>query len=211
VDDTGQTWLAELDADGEEARMLRPLPAAAITYRMTFGPRAGQKVLHDARPARRARSTTCRLRAPRAARTQPAGRYGLHHPQGLSAGRGYSGSLHGVALGPARRKPQAVGVHVADDLAVVLDFVLEQIERERLLAVGQAVEVQVGKVLARAGQSRSPGPYSLSAGTAAGCTGATSAAALSSALSSACSSPYSVSNDSACKPCSRSQRTITGT
>ncbi|MCE2646811.1 MAG: hypothetical protein LW835_16745, partial [Burkholderiaceae bacterium] len=109
VDDTGQTWLAELDADGEEARMLRPLPAAAITYRMTFGPRAGQKVLHDARPTRRARSTTCRLRAPRAARTQPAGRYGLHHPQGLSAGRGYSGSLHGVALGPARRKPQAVG------------------------------------------------------------------------------------------------------
>jgi hypothetical protein len=74
VDDTGQTWLAELDADGEEARMLRPLPAEAITYRMTFGPRAGQKVLHDARPTRRARSTTCRLRAPRAARRAHAAR-----------------------------------------------------------------------------------------------------------------------------------------
>jgi hypothetical protein len=33
------------DADGEEARTLRPLQAAAITYRIAFGPRAGQKVL----------------------------------------------------------------------------------------------------------------------------------------------------------------------
>ena len=31
--------------DGEEARTLRPLQAAAITYRIAFGPRAGQKVL----------------------------------------------------------------------------------------------------------------------------------------------------------------------
>ncbi|MDN8842646.1 transposase, partial [Staphylococcus aureus] len=29
----------------EEARTLRPLQAAAITYRIAFGPRAGQKVL----------------------------------------------------------------------------------------------------------------------------------------------------------------------
>ena len=45
VEDMGQTWLAEPDADGEEARTLRPLQAAAITYRIAFGPRAGQKVL----------------------------------------------------------------------------------------------------------------------------------------------------------------------
>ena len=45
VEDMGQTYLAEPDADGEEARTLRPLQAAAITYRIAFGPRAGQKVL----------------------------------------------------------------------------------------------------------------------------------------------------------------------
>ena len=45
VEDMGQTWLAEPDADGEEARTLRPLQAAAITYRIAFGPRAGHKVL----------------------------------------------------------------------------------------------------------------------------------------------------------------------
>jgi hypothetical protein len=45
VQDLGQTWLAEPDADGEDARTLRPLQAAAITYRIAFGPRAGQKVL----------------------------------------------------------------------------------------------------------------------------------------------------------------------
>jgi len=41
----GQTYLAEPDADGEEARTLRPLQAAAVAYRIAFGPRAGQKVL----------------------------------------------------------------------------------------------------------------------------------------------------------------------
>ncbi len=45
VEDLGQTYLAEPDADGEEARTLRPLQAAAITYRIAFGHRAGQKVL----------------------------------------------------------------------------------------------------------------------------------------------------------------------
>ena len=45
VEDTGQSWLAEPDADGEEARTLRPLQAAAVTYRIAFGARAGQKVL----------------------------------------------------------------------------------------------------------------------------------------------------------------------
>jgi ribosomal protein S27AE len=45
VEDMGQAWLAEPPADGEEARSLRPLQAAAITYRIAFGPRAGRKVL----------------------------------------------------------------------------------------------------------------------------------------------------------------------
>jgi hypothetical protein len=45
VEATGQTYLAEPDADGDEARTLRPPQAAAITYRIAFGPRAGQKVL----------------------------------------------------------------------------------------------------------------------------------------------------------------------
>jgi hypothetical protein len=45
LEDMGQNYLAEPDADGEEARTLRPLQAAAITYRIAFGARAGQKVL----------------------------------------------------------------------------------------------------------------------------------------------------------------------
>jgi hypothetical protein len=45
VEEMGQTYLAEPDADGDEARTLRPLQAAAVTYRIAFGPRAGQKVL----------------------------------------------------------------------------------------------------------------------------------------------------------------------
>jgi hypothetical protein len=45
VEEMGQTYLAETDAEGEEARTLRPLQAAAVTYRIAFGPRAGQEVL----------------------------------------------------------------------------------------------------------------------------------------------------------------------
>jgi hypothetical protein len=45
VEDMGQTWLAEPDSDSDEARTLRPLQAAAATYRIAIGPRAGQKVL----------------------------------------------------------------------------------------------------------------------------------------------------------------------
>jgi hypothetical protein len=37
--------MADNDGDSDEARMLRPLQAAACTYRIAFGPRAGQKVL----------------------------------------------------------------------------------------------------------------------------------------------------------------------
>ena len=45
VEEMGQIYLADPNADGDEARTLRPLQAAAITYRIAFGPRAGQKVL----------------------------------------------------------------------------------------------------------------------------------------------------------------------
>jgi hypothetical protein len=41
----GQTYLAKPYADGDEARTLRPLQAAAVTNRIAFGPRAGHKVL----------------------------------------------------------------------------------------------------------------------------------------------------------------------
>ena len=45
VQDLDETWLAEPDGDSEEARTLRPLQAAALTYRIAFGPRAGHKVV----------------------------------------------------------------------------------------------------------------------------------------------------------------------
>jgi len=45
LEDMGQTYLAEPDTDGDQARTLRPLQAAAVTYRIAFGPRAGHKVL----------------------------------------------------------------------------------------------------------------------------------------------------------------------
>jgi hypothetical protein len=45
VEDMGQTYLAEPYGDGEEARTPWPLQTAAITYRIAFGPRAGQKLL----------------------------------------------------------------------------------------------------------------------------------------------------------------------
>jgi len=57
IEEMGQTWLAEPDADGDgdEARTLRPLQAAAITYRIDFGPRAGRKVLTLRGPTSRTR------------------------------------------------------------------------------------------------------------------------------------------------------------
>jgi hypothetical protein len=45
VEEEGHTYMAEGDADSDEARVLRPLQAAACTYRIAFGPRAGQKVM----------------------------------------------------------------------------------------------------------------------------------------------------------------------
>jgi hypothetical protein len=45
VEDEGSTYVADSDGDSDEARVLRSLQAAACTYRIAFGPRAGQKVL----------------------------------------------------------------------------------------------------------------------------------------------------------------------
>jgi hypothetical protein len=44
-EEEGSTYIAENDGDSDEARVLWPLQAAACTYRIAFGPRAGQKVL----------------------------------------------------------------------------------------------------------------------------------------------------------------------
>ena len=45
VEEEGSTYMADNDCDSDEARTLRPLQTAACTYRIAFGPRAGQKVL----------------------------------------------------------------------------------------------------------------------------------------------------------------------
>ena len=45
IEEQGQTHMADNDSDSDEARVLRPLQAAACTYRVAFGTRAGQKVL----------------------------------------------------------------------------------------------------------------------------------------------------------------------
>jgi hypothetical protein len=45
VEEMGQTWLADPNAEGYEARARRPLQAAAIPCRIAFGPRAGEEVL----------------------------------------------------------------------------------------------------------------------------------------------------------------------
>jgi len=45
VEEEGSTYMADNDGDSDEARVLRPLQAAACTYRIALGPRAGQKVL----------------------------------------------------------------------------------------------------------------------------------------------------------------------
>jgi hypothetical protein len=45
VEEEGSTYMADSDGDPDEARVLRPLQAAACAHRIAFGPRAGQKVL----------------------------------------------------------------------------------------------------------------------------------------------------------------------
>lgn len=45
IEEQGQTWLADIDGESDEARSLKALQAAACTYRIALGARAGQKVL----------------------------------------------------------------------------------------------------------------------------------------------------------------------
>ena len=45
VEEESSTHVADDDSDSGGARVLRPLQAAACTYRIAFGPRAGQNVL----------------------------------------------------------------------------------------------------------------------------------------------------------------------
>ena len=45
VEEEGSTYMADNDGDSDEARTLRPIQAAACTYRIAFGPCAGLKVL----------------------------------------------------------------------------------------------------------------------------------------------------------------------
>ncbi len=45
VEEEGSTYVADNDGDSDEARTIRPLQAAACTYRIALGPRAGQMVL----------------------------------------------------------------------------------------------------------------------------------------------------------------------
>ncbi len=51
IEEQGSTYLADSDSDAEsdDARTLRPLQAAACTYRIAFGPRAGLQGVHGAR------------------------------------------------------------------------------------------------------------------------------------------------------------------
>jgi hypothetical protein len=76
VEDMGQIWLVEPPADGEAARRLRPLQAAAITYRIAFGPRAGRRVLtlRGARPREAARGRSAPAPERRHRRVRPARR-----------------------------------------------------------------------------------------------------------------------------------------
>ena len=45
VEEEDSTYMADNDGDSDEARVVRPLQAAACINRIAFGPRAGQKVL----------------------------------------------------------------------------------------------------------------------------------------------------------------------
>ena len=45
VEEEGSTYVVDNVADSDEVRTPRPLQAAACTYRIASGPRAGQKVL----------------------------------------------------------------------------------------------------------------------------------------------------------------------
>ncbi len=70
VKEEGSTFMADNDSDSDEARALRPLQAAACTYRITFGPRAVQKLLtvQGAMPTEKGFKQTLCAAAPTTAR-----------------------------------------------------------------------------------------------------------------------------------------------
>jgi hypothetical protein len=47
VEEEGSFYVADIGSDSDEARTLRPLHAAAGTYRIAFGPQACQNVLTE--------------------------------------------------------------------------------------------------------------------------------------------------------------------
>jgi len=61
VEERGQTYIADNEGDSDEARTLRPLQAAACTYRIAFGLRAAHKALtvQGIVPRRWTSSTRC--------------------------------------------------------------------------------------------------------------------------------------------------------
>ena len=67
VEEQGSTYMADNDGNSDEARVLRPLQAAACAYRNAFCPRAGQKV-----PTLQG-ATTSGYRIPARARRIPSG------------------------------------------------------------------------------------------------------------------------------------------
>ncbi len=48
VEEEGSSYLADGDADSDDARTLRSLQAAGCAYRIAFGPQAGQKAFSPA-------------------------------------------------------------------------------------------------------------------------------------------------------------------
>ena len=51
VEEKGSMYMADNEGDSDEARVLRPLQAAACTYRIAFGPRAAVRCAADDRQA----------------------------------------------------------------------------------------------------------------------------------------------------------------
>ena len=72
-EEEGSTYMADTDGDSDEDRVLRPLQAAAGTYRIAFSPRAGQKVLtlQGAMPRDKNIKQTLAPASPGSACTQP--------------------------------------------------------------------------------------------------------------------------------------------
>jgi hypothetical protein len=97
IEEQGQTYLADNDGDSDEARALRPLQAAACTYRIAFGPRAGQKVLtvQGVMPKETGSSRSCALTLTVSACTPPC----------AAAPKTAKRSSSCAATSPARRWP----------------------------------------------------------------------------------------------------------